>query len=404
MDKITAFWYKRRSDYWSMANRYWRLIGKNSGLMFTLYALFIVGSIYYKKWLEMLPADFPGALVITAFVGIFVFHTPLRTFIEAADLVFLLPLEARLKPYFRKSLKYNMWIQGSIVAAAAIIVSPLFLAAIYSSPAAFFGFLILALFLKQWNIYAHWLEQYFGDVKSGLKLFRAAGTFLTLYAVLSGILWLTAIFLVIIAAGHYVIFYAPSKNRLLKWEGLVELDERQLRKLLRFANLFTDVPEMRGRVHRRQWLSNSVGRLSFNKKNLYVRYFSLTFIRANDYLGLWFRLFAIGIILIFGYQSGYAPYFIGAAVVYLTGLQIFPLWHHPAPQATFHLYPLPAELKKAGFKKVISAALLGQALLISIAGAIAVGTVKSLVVFLIITILIAILFVFTFVNRRIEKG
>ncbi len=403
MDQVTAFWYKRRSDYWTMANRYWRLIGKNSGLMFTLYALFIVGSIYYKKWLDLLPANFPGALLISVFVGLFVFHTPLRTFIQAADLVFLLPMEARLKPYFQKSLRYNLWIQGSIVVVSAILVSPLFLATVYSSPAAFFGFMILALVLKQWNIHAHWLEQYVDKGRAGLKVFRASGTFLALYSSIAGNLFLTGVLLLIIAVGHYYIFFAPSRSRLLKWEGLVELDERQLRKLLRFANLFTDVPEMRGRVHSRKWLSKTVEWLPFHKKNLYIRYFGLTFIRANDYLGLWFRLSLIGLILIFGYHTGFAPYIIGAAVIYLTGLQIFPLWHHPAPQATFHLYPMQSRYKSDGFKKVIYAALFGQAVVISVLGSAAVGTVESLLIFVAATCLAVLLFMYLFVHKKIMK-
>lgn len=403
MEKVTDIWYRRRAEYWTMSMRYWRLIGKNSGIMFVLYLLFIVGSIYYKKWLDHLPAQFPGGLIIALLVGILVIHTPLRTFTQDPDLVFLLPLEAKLKAYFSKSQQYNFLLQSVMVVALIIVLSPLYMTTVRSTGAPLFVFICLAVILKLLNVISHWHELYFNTGQFILKAFRLIASFLTLYVFLSGHILAGFGVLLLFMAGIHLIYYRPAKDHLLDWDRLVELDKKQLRKLFRFANLFTDVPALKDRVHQRQWLSKAVNVIPIRQENLYTRYFALTFIRASDYFGLWFRLSVVGIVLMIGYHTGYATYIIAAATVYLTGLQIMPLWQHSAPAATFHLYPVPYHLKKKGFLNVMSAVLLGQAGILSIIGALLIGSTVSLLIFLGITLGTTGLFVGTVVKKRLRQ-
>src|SRR5690554_85803 len=113
-------WKKRRSEYWTMAIKYLKLIG-NSGFLFTIYLLLVFGSYYYGQLLLWLPESFPATLFFTAIFSWLVTRGRVRTFVKQGDLFFLTPREGKLEPYFKASLKYS-WIMETLWLSFAMLL------------------------------------------------------------------------------------------------------------------------------------------------------------------------------------------------------------------------------------------------------------------------------------------
>ncbi|MFC7391685.1 ABC transporter permease [Scopulibacillus cellulosilyticus] len=400
MDKVEALWNRRRSEYWKMASRYWKLITKNSGLVFVLYVIIIVGSIYYKKWLDTLTPSFPSALLIALAISIFVIRTPIRTFLESADLVFLLPLESKLGTYFKKSRQYSFQLQCITIIICLVLFSPLYFRMINHSFLALIATAILIFAAKWWNIDCKWQEQYIPQTFL-FKFIRGIVSLCFVYAVVSGKHIILVLLLLCVMVGLSILFRSQANKRLLKWDRLLEMENKQMMILLRFANLFTDVPQLKGKVKPRFWL-NGLTEFSYGQESVYKKFYAKTFIRAHEYFGLYVRLTIIGMIIEVLFTHGYSTYFVLLAVMYLTAVQLLTLWYHVTPQALADLYPIANKIREKSYLQILFILLVIQGIVLSLAGGFAIGTLMSFIILLVLSILLNIVFTLGYVRHKIK--
>ena len=82
--------------------------------------MFIIGAgaYYYQQWLQTLTTSFPTALVMAVLIGLVLTAGSIQTLLKA-DLVYLLPVEEKLKPYFTKAFLFTFMIQLYIIAIVA---------------------------------------------------------------------------------------------------------------------------------------------------------------------------------------------------------------------------------------------------------------------------------------------
>ncbi|MBM7643823.1 ABC-2 type transport system permease protein [Scopulibacillus daqui] len=401
MDKIEALWNRRRSEYWKMASRYWKLITMNSGLTFVLYVILIVGSIYYKKWLDTLTPSFPSALLIALAVGIFVIRSPIRTFIESADLVFLLPLETQLEIYFKKSRLYSFQLQCVTIIVLLVLFSPLYFRMINHSFLALAASAILIFAAKWWNIDCKWQEQYIPQPFM-IKLVRAVVSFGFVYAVVNGRLIFLVLILICVMAIISLISRRLANQRLLKWDRLLEMENKQLMILYRFANLFTDVPQLKGKVKPRFWL-NALTQFTYGQPSVFKMFYAKTFIRSHEYFGMFIRLTVAGMVIELFLTNGYSTYFILLAVMYISAVQLLTLWRHITPQALADLYPIHEQIKQQNYLQILFSLLVIQGVLLSIAGAVAVGSFISFIILLILSLALNAVFTLGYVRAKIKS-
>ena len=98
----------------------------------------------------------------------------------------------------------------------------------------------------------------------------------------------------VILLGLYLYYKQQTKEKGLKWEYLIDQDERRMTSFYRLANLFTDVPKLKNRVKRRKWLDSLLVRIPFRQDQSFPFLFTRTFLRSGDYWGLFVRLTLIG--------------------------------------------------------------------------------------------------------------
>ncbi|RJS50197.1 hypothetical protein CJ483_23395 [Bacillus sp. PK3_68] len=105
--------------------RYYSIIGAN-----VVYFFLIISSIfiyYFNLFLQWIPPQISVEVILSLFVTYFLKQTKVHTFVKRADIIFLLPLERELKPYFIKSLIYSFVIDAIKLVSFVTVFLSLFL-------------------------------------------------------------------------------------------------------------------------------------------------------------------------------------------------------------------------------------------------------------------------------------
>lgn len=341
-----SIWKERATTYWEKAARYLRLIF-NSGFLFTIYILVIVGSYYYSVLLNTLPPHFPAIIVFILVFAHFLTRGNIRTFVKHADIVFLLPYEGKLDSYFRASLNYSFAWQSAIIIAIMIVLSPL-----YMTFLAHHGLLFIIAFLlvaKAWNVVATWEEQRLQHRNERLLHFVFRGIFNAFYAffLFSGAALPYLLVMLLLMWILYFFYYRKFRHHhSLKWEQLVEIEERMVHSFYQVANLFADVPELRHRIHERHYLNRLLRHLTNGKKSVYHFILPRTFVRANEYAGIYFRLTAIAAFSVFLLPNGWMKLLVMILFMHMVTNQLKPISLHYDRSEMIELYPVSNSMKK----------------------------------------------------------
>lgn len=377
------WWQTRFHAYLNVFLGYMRLIG-NSGFLFAVFFLILFGGYYYSLLIQQIPEAFPVALFIALVMTFFIVRCPIRTFLKRPDLVFIIAREEQMKAYFTKAMSYNIVLQSFMILVLAIVLAPLYAAQRETTSYPYFAVILLFLAVKVWNIIVHWYLlrfQYERD-KFNYTLLRITASFIFIFLALEG----ASIFFLVIVAVIMMLFllyisHTTTKQYGLKWERLIDMEETLLARFYRIVNNFTDVPNLQQRIKARKWLNFLLSFIPFKQKSTHIYLYTRAFFRAGDLLGIYTRLLVIGAIVL-----ALLPYEVGRMLgfflfLYLSAVQLQPLFHHFSDQELVKLYPLsPSEARKAfrrlcivllAIKSVVYAAALS-------AGGISLGYVAAL--------------------------
>ncbi|WP_179298743.1 ABC transporter permease [Evansella halocellulosilytica] len=335
-------WIKRRSEYWTMAIKYLRLIG-NSGFLFTLYLLFIFGSYYYGQFLEWLPETFPATLFFTVVFTLMLTRGRVRTFAKQGDLFFLTPLEGRLTPYFRSAIKYSWMMESFWTALLLLTLAPLFFDRIHQSGSVILIVLVLLCGIKLWNLLSSFEEQRIQDINQYRfhMIIRFGLNAVAVYALFSlQPVWIVTIIIISLLVFYAGYFHRLSRTNSIKWDRLVEIENATVMTFYRIANSFTDVPALKSKVRARPWLQFINQFIKHKKDHVYRYMFLKAFVRANDYFGIYLRLTLLGVLFLSIVQLDWGRWLLAALFPYMTALQLETLKNHYSTHQMVALYPI----------------------------------------------------------------
>lgn len=394
-----VLWKERFSQTIKEIGRYSRYIFNGH---FVIVIVFLIGTCayYYQEWLKTIPDQFPAAIIMAIVLALFLTFSPIYTFLFDADRVFLLPLENKLSGYFRRSMIVSFIIQAYLLFIVLGVFMPMYARVNEGNYGTYLPFFIVLLVMKIINIFTRWKVQYFVETRSHLldSFVRYAINAVFLFFLFSNakvFFLLPEIVLMLIL----LFFYNKNmREKGLKWEFLIEQEERRMTAFYRFANLFTDVPKLRDRIKRRKWLDWLFSNLAFAQEKTFNHLYVRTFLRAGDYFGLFIRLTVIGGAGIYFVSFGPGQILIALLFMYLTGFQLLPLWKHHQNKLWINLYPIKAELKEQAFIRLLSILLFVQAILLSI-----VILVKGEIVFALISAVAGIGFTLFFTNIFVRR-
>ncbi|MFC0561794.1 ABC transporter permease [Halalkalibacter alkalisediminis] len=343
-----TLWRERVSAYWNMAIRYLRLIG-NSGFLFTLYVLIIIGSYYYSVLLDWLPDSFPAVWIFVAVFAHLLTRSGVRTFVKQADVVFLLPYESKLGSYFQASKWYSLALQSAVILLVLVVLSPLFGKYLASDAGSLLLVLWILIMAKGWNIFASWEEQRFqSDYERNTHfLLRGIVNIIFTFFLFSGanVLFIAAIFVIML--GLYQLYYKKLAQQLsIKWDHLVEVEQSMLLFFYRIANSFTDVPQLKNKVRPRNYLSWLLKGITDSNKSVYHFLFVRSFLRSNDYGGIYIRLILISSVVLIALPSGWLQLLVFLLFMHMVTTQLSTLWYHYDTNMWVDLYPVELNEKK----------------------------------------------------------
>ncbi len=362
MMQLQTLWKERAGAFWNIAMRYFRLIG-NSSFLFTLVLALIFGAYYYSEILKVLPESFPGVAVITIVAAFILVRTPLRFFLSEADLVFMLPAENRLQGYFRKSLMYSFALQVFTTVVVMTILAPLYQHEMAAGTGYYVFVICVLIVLKGANVLMKWMELHLPAHHSTnvYILARLAVTIIFTYLLLIQAQWFyVALSAVLFVVTFFLMFLPLQRKYAIKWEKLLAMDEKQSMKFYRTANLFTDVPKLKQSVKQRRLLS-SLGEKLLPSDSVYATLYQKAFIRSNEYFGIYFRLWLLGLAVV-AFVPGLIGKVIGAAlIIYLTATQLRTLYPHYQAHVMVKLYPVSDHEQGKAFRLMLLRLLGAQA-------------------------------------------
>lgn len=311
---------------------------------------------YYSEWIKTLDADFPAVPILAAVFALIMTNSPILTFFREADLVFLLPLETKLKGYAVRSIILSTVMQAYIILIIWAAGLPLYAKVTGSGLPEFLIFLGAMVLLKLLNLVIRWFVLKYQD-PSALRadsLVRLALNLVFLYFLFAkAAVWLTAAVMLLVI-GLLFYYRKAVEEKPLKWERLIELEAKRMLAFYRIANMFTDVPKLKGKAARRKWLDWLLSAIPYRRDSAYLYLYARTMLRTNDYAGLLVRLSLIGSVILLAFTSPAASVLVTVVMLYMTGIQLLPVWKDHEMKVWVSLYPLPDHLRSAAVARLVS--------------------------------------------------
>ena len=362
MIDVKKLWKKRRNAHLTQMLKYFSLMA-NSGLIVSLILLIVIGSIYYAKLLQALPNDFPAVFILTIIFSIWLTKSPIRTLLKEGDLVFLLPVESRMKQYF------SMAISSSIAAGAFstlfifTLLWPIVQVFIHDGWKMYVIFSFFLIAAKIFNLFVSWEERRlpYKSHQMNYRIMRFIVNFVYAYLLFNeAYLFLIAIFAIMYVLKNFV-FGFFKKQHGYQWEMLLAEEQALKIKGYRLVNYFTDVPALKQTVHKRPLL-NRLAVFSFKKNNAFSALYMKTFIRSGDYLGLYVRLILLGFLFLYLIPPGWWQLAVVFLFFQMFSLQLFTLYTQYRWNVSFMIYPINDTVKAKAFENWLKGLLIIQGL------------------------------------------
>jgi ABC-2 type transport system permease protein len=387
---IKSLWGLRVQEFYRKMFRYYSIIGAN-----VVYFFLFISSIfiyYFNLFLQWIPPQISVEGILSLFVTFILIQTKVRTFIKRADIVFLLPLEWELKPFFIKSLVYSFVIDVIKLLGFITVFLSLFLKSFYLD----LPILSFIVGIVAYNILMRWDEQWLGNhVQFVLhRLNRFFSIYLMCYFLFKND-WMFVF--VLMSVNFAYLIYFIEKKRNLNWQWLIDEEESALLRNFKFINIFMDVPNLKRSFRNRRLLTIIVKRcIPYNQSSTFVYLYSHLFVRYNDYFYLYLRLTVIGIFV--NYAMPTSGWIFNLLILFMTGFQVIPLQHEMKQSVL--LYPISKSQIKDSFLKFVLVILYAQFIILYFAMFINASTAK--IYFLVIGSIFVYLFVYFFVSKRVN--
>ena len=398
----TALWKERFRHFLKEVRTYSKYVF-NDHLKFIFVFIIGAGAYYYQQWLQTLTTSFPTALVMAVLIGLVLTAGSIQTLLKEADLVYLLPVEEKLKPYFTKAFLFTFMIQLYIIAIVAAALAPLYFQQMKQTGAGYIWIVLAFVIVKAWNLFVAWEKSFLTDQNiqraDWFIRFILNGLFVYFLVERTSVLFIGGIVLLMVL--YLAIMHQMVKGKPLNWEYLISEEGKKMMLMYRIANMFVDVPALKERVSRRKWLDFILSIIG--EKRTYLYLYTRTFLRSGNYFGLYVRLLALGGVILYFIPFLYGRFIVSLIFLYLIGYQLLTLWKHHRMKIWLDLYPVGGEEKKKDFLTLLNAILITGSVIFTIIFALATKDFMMTGILLIVSILFSIGFVYQYGAKRIER-
>ena len=355
MKSLHDVWSRRLQKYTLEVQNYLKYIFTGHIAVVLLFALGAAG-FAYSEWIQNIPPEFPGALVLAIIFGLLLAFSPPSTLLKEADSVYFLPLESKLDEFLKPALKWSFFSQLYLPVIVFVVSLPM-VNALYGLPSSYLiGFPILLLLIKWWSVQTEFAfrRQGAGENVWLDRMLRLllVGLFVYFYIEEQLIIAVVVLFAIILY-GKWVAGKAAGKP--FAYEHFIGLEENRMLRFYQFANYFTDVPHLKGKIKPRTWLNGLYRLIKPGPKNAHLYLVWRTFVRSDELFYLWIRLTAIIMV-----GAWFIPFQIGVALfagalAFATVIQIWQSLTHTQHFRMDNLFPLTRFSRQQAVWKLIMA-------------------------------------------------
>ena len=199
----------------------------NGHLVFVMVLALGGWAYYYSDWVKTVKNDFPAALIMAFILSIIVTRSPINTFLREPDIVFILPLETKLKSYFKSSFILSWIIQGCILACTCSSI-PMYAKVTGANFNNFISVLVLVLIMKFFNLYISWYVLKYQEVSASRVdlLIRFLINGALMYLVIDEAMIVLSGLTLLLLLGLFLYYRIATRQKILKWDRLVALERK----------------------------------------------------------------------------------------------------------------------------------------------------------------------------------
>ena len=337
------FW-QRQQSRWVHYLHYWRLVFNDH---FIIALFFMAGAMAYSydQLLPQVNSQPWWRLILIGWVTLAMQVGRWALFVEQPDPVVLLPLTSQIKQYLKPASYYSASLGLIMTLALTVIALPLALTIMKISTLTMIVMGLTVVTLKlNWLV---WEKQRFLNFTKNTRLINFVQWGMTL--VIAAIMWMgwplmAWIFsLMLLLTGQYL-----NSRTSFDWLAAIAYEQARTESIYRFFNLFTDVPQVQGRVKRRAWADGIIKYLSHQDGQwgyLYAR----GFVRGSDTSGLVVRLTLILAIITFFIPINWLQTVVLALSLYVIVSQLGPEYHKFDNKVFTYLYPLEVKQRQNAY-------------------------------------------------------
>lgn len=352
MTTFEQLWGKRFLAYTTELQRYLRFVFTGHLLFVLVFAIGAFGYTY-SEWLKNLPTDFPAALVIgILWAGITTFAAP-TTLLKEADVVYFLPIESLLPRYFRAARSWTLLAKIPVVIIGFIVSIPLLHTVVENTTLFYLGCFFLLLISLSQSVQIEFSLHYVYKGKNLLvyRALRFIGLSVQFWFALVGSYWC----LLFVALGFAVQGYLKkqadqSPTPLLH---LIEVEQGRMMRFYRFANYFTDVPHIKGKIRSRNYLQKILPQSPFSKNHVYSFLLLRIFMRSDDLFRLYIRLTLVALVLFVTVNSLLLLIVSTALLVFATTVQLHYYLKQPGIFRMDELFPVDHATRPVAVRKLV---------------------------------------------------
>ncbi|SDC44253.1 ABC-2 type transport system permease protein [Pelagirhabdus alkalitolerans] len=325
----------------------------NGHIAIALLFLIAAGAVYYQQLLTQIPEDFPIAFVVSVLFSLVALHNPVQNLLKEPDLIFLLPKEKALAPYFNYTLIYSFVIQLYLVAILASVLAPLYDVGDYSlSYTLLVGIFIL---MKGWHFLAGWwmLRQRQPLIRFLNQALRFGFQLALFYSMINGYQLMVVVFLVSLFALFFYNYHL-TYHKPLAMDLLIDKDQKRMQRFYALASLFTEVPHLKSHVKKRKIIVQLLKkRVPFKQDAAYVYLYRIAFVRAGDYFGIYTRVIILSLFVLAYASNVWMIAALTVAFLYIVGIQLMTLFSHFKAQLWLDLYPVGKKTREKAVSQLI---------------------------------------------------
>lgn len=354
---LDALYRKRQQQAMKSLLKYSKYM-MNDHFLVVLIILLAMLSLEYHKFLS--------ALIVTPYVkqlialglslvlsGVVLFGR-IATYIVEADGHYLSLLQQKWYPYLRKCLRTAQVVFMLPSILVMIIFSPLLSKIGEQHWMVMTATLVL---LKQYDLVVQFLNWQRRSKIQSYWIYLLA--FSTLY--LFFITDYDTLLLSLLGILYVVLYYVSYKQaECLDFDYLIKMEQKRMHAVYHFMQLFVDVPTFKVSVKRKPYFNF----LLRETTDVYRYYYERLFIRLDSFIGIYFRLMCVAIVLQFIVTNTIMYICIIYLVSFLTLIQLLPLYQSGSHNVLFRLLPQSKTTQKKQFIQVLQRVLVIQILCI----------------------------------------